>query len=118
MDIDAPEREEMPGRGDIDLAVALASGLPQQQAAERAGLSRATVDRRLNDPAFRLLVLELLHDRRDALLAQSVEGASVANTFLMAVVLGREEGASLSHRIRAAAILRGTGVLGYGSSEP
>lgn len=110
--------DELPLGVDLDLAVALATGLTRVAAGERAGVSRATVDRRLRDPQFRLTVLELLNDRRDQLLASSIEAATLANAFLIRVLIGQEEGATLAHRIRVATVLRGPGVLALKPGEP
>jgi len=53
-------------QSDAALAVALAAGMSQQAAAEAVGVSRATVTRRLRDPAFEARVEELraAHARR------------------------------------------------------
>lgn len=47
-----------PPRGDTALVIALASGATPAEAAERAGISRRTAYRRLDDPLFRARVQE------------------------------------------------------------
>jgi hypothetical protein len=46
-------------KGDAELVQALACGASPESAAQKAGLSRRTVYRRLADPAFRAQVIEL-----------------------------------------------------------
>ncbi len=46
-------------KGDVELVVALACGASPENAAQKAGLSRRTVFRRLADPAFRAQVNEM-----------------------------------------------------------
>jgi hypothetical protein len=46
-------------KGDAELVLALACGASHENAAQKAGVSRRTVYRRLSDPAFRAQVTEL-----------------------------------------------------------
>jgi transposase len=61
---------------DEALVVALASGMTTTAAAKRIGLSRATVARRLRNPAFRQRVTEA----RDAMLQRALGRLSAAAT--------------------------------------
>lgn len=102
---------------DAELALHLASGLSQRAAADRVGCSVATVERRVQDPQFQVLIIEAFRDRKDALIAASVSAALESTTFLLRIVAGQEPEATLSHRIRAAIALRGTGPITYSRYE-
>ena len=69
----AGAREADPGRDDI-LAAALAGGRSHAKAAEAAGCSRATVSRRLLDPAFRERVSEVRRAIFENIINSAVSG--------------------------------------------
>jgi hypothetical protein len=95
------------GRRNVDhlLIPALVAGLTIPSAAERAGCSVTTVERRLRDPEFVVALTEARNDLVDRLLGQTLHSAVAATNFLFRVVMG-DEPAAMHHRIRAAIALR------------
>jgi hypothetical protein len=63
-------------KGDARLIPALASGKSQEEAAASAALSRATVVRRLNDPAFRAEVRRVQSEMVEKVTGLLAEGAA------------------------------------------
>ncbi|HEY1376629.1 MAG TPA: helix-turn-helix domain-containing protein [Gemmataceae bacterium] len=59
-DLNCPKMSQnVPPEKDVVLAMALAAGFPQGEAAERVGVNRRTVYRKLRRPEFRRLVADL-----------------------------------------------------------
>lgn len=81
-DIDSPEEPE----GWRILAAALAAGRTHAQAAEAAGVSSKTVQRRLGIPAFRRLVADIRRERVDTLTGRLLELADASLEVFAAAV--------------------------------
>jgi hypothetical protein len=96
---------DLPRRYDSVLIPLLAAGHSQRAAAERAGCAQSLVERRVQDPQFRLELIEAHQEIRDGLMASSVSAAQAATGFLLGIVQGREL-APMSVRVRAAIALR------------
>ena len=96
---------DLPRRYDNMLIPLLAAGHSQRAAAERAGCAQSLVERRVQDPQFRLQLIEAHQEMRDGLMASSVSAAQAATGFLLGVLQGREP-APTAVRVRAAVALR------------
>jgi hypothetical protein len=74
-------------RGDTDALIAAhVAGVGMAEAARRAGISRATAWRRMQEPDVRERVAELRTARRDALMAHAMAVQTAADLVLDAVV--------------------------------
>src|SRR5260370_10470234 len=71
---------------EIELALDLAKGVTPTAAAEKAGVGRATVYRRLADPAFRKLVAELRTEMMKNALGRMTDNMSRAADVLTALL--------------------------------
>ena len=80
---------------DLTLAVALASGLTQEQAARQAGVSERTVTRRLADPAFRQQVAEARAETVSRTAARLTAGGLAATTALLRLLSAESESVRL-----------------------
>lgn len=83
---------------DSALVAALASGATRQQAAERAGVSEATVYRRLSDPSFRLQ----LDNARAEHIERTIGALAAASTAAVATLLKLLNAKSETARLGAA----------------
>ena len=86
-------------KGDTELVLALAYGLSPESAAEKAGLSRRTVYRRLEDPAFRARVTDL---RADMVRRAAGMAAFAGPSAVKALTTLQESAASEAVRLGAA----------------
>ncbi len=84
---------------------ALVAGQSYANAADAAGCSVSTVKRRINDPEFRVALVEAKNDALDQLLGVSISAARVGTGFLVRIVTGQEP-APVGVRVRAAVSLR------------
>ena len=98
-DVVADERR----RFDELIIGALATGSTWEQAAERAGCSRRTVERRMAEPGFRARVVDAKDDVLDRTLALAANASLVSVNYLLRVVSGSEN--PDAGRIRAATAL-------------
>ena len=94
------------GARDHELLPLLLVGLSIEAIADRLSLGVSTVQRRIADPAFHLLVIEAKNDLIDRCLAATLTSALQATGFLSAVVRGEHDEATMKDRIRAAVALR------------
>ena len=89
----------MAGRGkhnaDLVLVLALASGLTNRQAAERAGISERTVARRLADPEFQRQISEAKAATLSQTVAQLTAAGLAAVTTLVRLLDADSESAQL-----------------------
>jgi len=89
----------MSKRGDAKLVGALVEGMTIQMAAEKAGLSEATVYRRLQDPGFRAEIGKARREFIEIIVSRLVRTSTLASVELEKVIRDGEN--STSDRLKA-----------------
>ena len=89
----------MTKRGNAKLIGALVEGMTIEMAAEKSGLSEATVYRRLQDAGFRREVSRQRRQYVEVIVSRMVRSATLASVELEKII--RDEEASTSDRLKA-----------------